>query len=301
MGNARWDPTDWQQYSQQTQTKTQRQIFTKTTVDSDLDPKGFKLRESVDSDSNPESTPIILAVDETGSMGYLSEEIIKKGLGVIMKEIYDRKPVHDPHIMCMGIGDGYVDRHPLQMTQFEAGVAPLTAQVEKIYLEGNGGGNGGESYNLAWYGAAFRTKCDAFVKRQRKGYLFTIGDEPPHMKLEKDVILRVTGDKVESDLTSKGLLDILAPNWEVFHLEVGAPSYGANAQKKWKELLGERAITVTDHTKLAEVIVSTIQMTEGADLDSVVDSWSGDTSIVVRDAVRALQASKKGADGLVAL
>lgn len=287
MGTTRWDDNDWKSYSSTTQTKTQSQIFTQQTGHNDLDPKTFKFRESVASAANPDPTPIIVAVDETGSMGYLAEAIIKTGLGVIMKEIYDRQPVSDPHLMCMAVGDGFVDRHPLQMTQFESAVPNLTKQVEQFYIEGNGGGNGGESYNLAWYGAAYRTKCDAF-KKGKKGYLFTIGDEPPHMDLPKGVIKMVTGDGAEADMTSQGLLDILTPNWEVFHLAVG---YGADhVSDRWKKMLKERLITVSDHTKLAEIIVSTMQITEGTHVNDVVDSWSGDTSVVVANAVKALRA-----------
>lgn len=299
MGNSRFDADDWASYSSTTQAKSQSQIFKKTSISSDLDPRGFDVRESCDSDANPESTPVILAVDETGSMGYLAEEIIKRGLGTIMKEIYDRKPVTDPHVLCMGVGDAYADRSPIQMTQFEADVAAITGQVENIYLEGNGGGNGGESYVLAWYAAANKTRCDAIVKRGRKGYLFTIGDEPPHMTLTGQQIEQFFGKSGAESVEAKALLDAVSQNWEVFHLMVG--SYG-HAMPRWKALMGERAIEVSDHTKLAEVIVSTIQVVEGqATVDDVAASWSGDTSVVVRNAVSGLAARAGGSGGVVAL
>ena len=176
MGNARWSDADWQAHARATHSKSRSQIFTQTGMSPDLDPTRIKYRESCDSEANPHSTPIILAVDETGSMGVLAEIIIKQGLGTIMKAIYDRRPVSDPHIMCMALGDAFTDVAPLQVTQFEASVEPLTNQVRKIYLEGNGGGNGGESYALAWLFTAAKTKCDA-IKQGRKGFLFTFGDE----------------------------------------------------------------------------------------------------------------------------
>src|SRR5262249_25766094 len=163
------------------------------------DPPRIQVRESCDSEANPESTPIILAVDETGSMGVLAEVIIKQGLGTIMKAIYDRRPVTDPHIMCMALGDAFVDTAPLQVTQFEASVEPLTNQVRKIYLEGNGGGNGGESYALAWLFTAAKTKCDA-IKKGRKGFLFTIGDEAPHRMVTRAQATKFVGTSVEADV-----------------------------------------------------------------------------------------------------
>lgn len=292
MGSARWNPSDWATHSRATSTQTRQQIFSQSGMHDDLNPLKIAMRESVDSAANPNSTPIILAVDETGSMGMLAEVIIKKGLGTIMEEIYERKPVTDPHIMCMGIGDAFSDRAPLQVTQFEASIV-LADQVKNIYLEGNGGGNGGESYLLAHYFAAFKTKCDAQVKRKRKGYLFTIGDEAPHQKLTRDQVKAFIGDDVEADLSAKDLLGILSPNWEVFHLIV-KPAY-SEAVTKWTELLGERAIQVSDHEKLAEVIVSTMQVIEGHDADKVIKSWSGDTSLVVQKAVGGLTKSATAA------
>lgn len=295
MGASRWSADDWDLHTAATSNMSRAQIFARNSIHPDFDPRNIKVRESVDSDVNPNSTPIILAVDETGSMGVLAETIIRSGLGTIMQEIYARKPVTDPHIMCMGIGDAYSDQAPIQATQFEADIR-LANQLQNIFLEGNGGGNGGESYHLAWYFAAFKTSCDAQRKRHRKGYLFTVGDEAPHEVLTRAQIQTFIGDAVETDMTSRGLLALLRPNWEVFHLIVN-PAY-AEAVPKWRELLGERAIEVGDYNRLAEVIISTIQIIEGDDPNTVVSSWSGDTSLVVADAVRSLTPAGPGTSGI---
>lgn len=271
-------------------------------MDPDLDPKNFKYRESCDSPANPSSTPIILASDVTGSMGELAGIIARKGLGLIMSELYDKQPVSDPHILCAAVGDVTCDRAPLQATQFEAEVAPLTAQLEKIYVESGGGGNRGESYNAAWYLAAFRTKCDAIIKNRRKGYIFTIGDEPPLLTLGRDDVKRHFGDDVQVDLTSQGLLDVLTPSWEVFHLRVNEYP---GSHEAWVKLLGQRVIPVSNWEMLAEVVVSTIRVCEGEDVADVVDSWSGDTSVVVADSLRGRAIAKKTAgtssEGIVTL
>jgi hypothetical protein len=282
MGNARWSDTDWQAHAKATSSKTQSQIFTSSGMSPDLDPKTIKFRESRDSSANPNSTPIILAVDETGSMGVLAEKIIKSGLGTIMKAIYDRKPVSDPHIMCMAIGDAYCDSAPLQVTQFEASVGPMTTQVEKMYLEGNGGGNDGESYALAWLFTAAKTKCDA-IKRGRKGFLFTIGDEACHRVITSDQSVKFAGIPAESDIDAKVLHDYLAKDWNIFHLivETGATQQ-QNAVSRWRELLGERAIVIKDIDSLAEGIVSVIQVVSGSNPVDVANSWDAPTAVVVR-------------------
>lgn len=286
MGNARWSNVDWDQHARTTSTQTRQQIFTQGGIHPDLDPRNFKFRESVDSANNPLSTPIIIAADETGSMGELAEEIIKRGLGVVMKEIYDRKPVTDPHIMCMAIGDANCDAAPIQVTQFEASIV-LADQVKKMYLEGNGGGNGGESYPLAWFYAGYKTKCDAIRKRNRKGYLFTIGDECPHPVLKREHLQRFIGVNPEVDMRADVLLADIQKDWNVFHLIV-KPVRDQDVIDKWRNLLGERAILVADPLKLAEGIVSIIQVVEGHNADAVAASWDDSTSVTVRQMTRQL-------------
>jgi hypothetical protein len=286
MGSARWSQVDWNQHAGATGSQSRSQIFTQDTIHPDLDPLKIKFRESCDSALNPQSTPIILAADETGSMGVLAEQIIKTGLGVIMKEIYDRKPVTDPHLLCMAIGDAYADRAPLQVTQFEASIV-LAEQVKKMYLEGNGGGNGGESYPLAWFYAGYKTKCDAIRKKRRKGYLFTIGDESPHRKITKEQLHKFVGVNAECDMDAAVLLRDIQKDWNVFHLIV-KPVADQSVVSNWRELLGERAVQVHDPDKLAEGIVSIIQVIEGQNADDVAASWKGDTAITIRQITNQL-------------
>jgi hypothetical protein len=304
MGNSRFDPQDWAQHSTKAATQTRAQIFTSTGMVDALDPKKITIRESVDSTANPASTPVVLSCDVTGSMGMLAERIVKHGLGVIGNELYQRKPITDPHIMCMATGDAFVDNYPLQVTQFEADYAALTKQIADIYLEGGGGGNGGESYHLAHWFIANKVVADAQRKRNRKGYVFTIGDEPPHAVLEGSQIDHFLGSGAEwgrnKDVTSEQLIAQLTPHWHVFHLIVN-PGHYPQAITRWQALLGERAMTVADHEHLAEVIVSTIQVIEGHDPAQVVKSWSGDTSLVVASALKNLTTSGVPASGPVSL
>lgn len=282
MGNARWSDADWQAHARRARSQSRSQIFSQSGLAPELDPTRFQVRESCDSAANPNSTPIILAVDETGSMGVLAEVIIKQGLGTIMKAVYDRRPVPDPHILCMALGDAYTDAAPLQVTQFEASVEPLTNQVRKLYLEGNGGGNGGESYALAWLFAASKTKCDAF-KHGRKGFLFTIGDEAPHRTVTREQAKRFAGVSVEADLDARSLLASLQDDWQVFHLIVETSSTKEQeAVRKWRELLGERALTVSDVERLPEVIVSLLQAVAGTSPDVIVESWDEHAAPAVR-------------------
>lgn len=304
MGSGRWSADDWKSYSSThidnaSATTGSRGIYKSSKLDATLDPKNLKnaVRESRDSVDNPFSTPIIVGLDVTGSMSRLLDYIAREGLPKLAAEIYDRKPVQDPHVMFMGIGDAVCDTAPLQATQFEADIK-IAQELTKIWLEGGGGGNNFEGYALAWYFAAQHTSIDSMEKRGEKGYLFTIGDDGPTTSLTKAQAQRFFGDTLERDLTGEELLTMASRKYEVFHLclENGGSS-SESVTKRWKDLLGERAISVSDHTKIGEIIVSLLQVLAGVDKKAVVDSWDGTTSLVVNQAIKDLNTTGGNASG----
>lgn len=291
MGSGRWDADDWKAYKTTTRMDSKKvdDIYNKA-LDILLDPKDVRARESRDSEDNPNSNAIIIALDVTGSMSSVLDDMARNGLKTLVTEIYDRKPVSDPHIMCMGVGDVEAgDRAPLQVTQFEADIR-IAEQLAKIYLEMGGGGNCHESYHLPWYFAAMHTSIDCFEKRGKKGYLFTVGDEQPPRELLAKHIEKVLGYLPQADLTTNDILTMVSRSYHVFHLMVAQGSHFKyhrdTTVKEWTEILGQRALVLDDYTKLAEVVVSAIQVNEGIDVDTVVKSWDGSTSLTVRTAVK---------------
>ena len=251
----------------------------------DLDPKGIT-REARDSATNPESTPIIVGLDVTGSMSRVLDAMARHGLETMATQIYDRKPVTDPQLMCMGIGDAFCDDAPLQVTQFESDIK-LAQQLTQIWLEEGGGGNDSEGYILAWYFAAFHTKTDAWEKRGKKGFLFTIGDDGPTPYITKEQIQRFFGETPEfGQINADQLLKIVSEKYEVWHLcvEEGG-SHREHDVDRWKELLGERTIVLKDHKKMGEVITSILQAFAGVDKKAIVDSWDGTTGLIVQAAI----------------
>lgn len=300
MGTSRWSDADWASYSATTRSKTTSEIFGSSSMDDDLNPKGVN-RESRDSDENPESTAIIVGCDVTGSMGQIAENLIREGLGVLFEEIYDRKPVSDPHIMVAGIGDASCDSAPLQVSQFEADLT-IATWLEKLFIEGGGGGNDHESYDMPMHFAAYHTSIDCFEKRGKKGYLFTIGDEMPPTVTSKNSIEQFIGnDGLQEDVPFENTVAAAQKMYDVYHIIV-AEGYYASAhgvdtvRKAWAKYLGQNVIVLTDYTKLSEVIVSIIEVNEGRDAEEVVKSWDGDTALVVRNAVTDLTAKNKAFD-----
>jgi hypothetical protein len=291
MGRGRWSDKDWKNYASHkiNNKRNINDIYISRKINQGLDPKGVKFRESCDSEENPNSNALIVALDVTGSMGMVLDNIARKGLKTLADEVYNRKPILDPHIMFMGIGDAEMgDSAPLQATQFEADIR-IAEQLTQIYFERGGGGNNYESYSLAWYFAAMHTKIDCFEKRNKKGFLFTIGDEEPNPYLRNDDLKRVLGYNTKLDkISTKDLFGLVSEKYEVYHIMVEEGNYfrrfGDRVVEKWTNLLGQRAIRLSDHTKLSEVIVSILQMASGISEEDIISSWNDDFKNVIKRA-----------------
>ena len=222
-----------------------------------MDPKGIRLREARDSSIHPATKPIVLGLDVTGSMGRIPHYLVKDGLPHLMGTIIENG-VPDAALMLIAVGDGLKDNYPLQVSQFESGDAELDNWLTKTYIEGGGGGNGGESYSLVWYFAANHTITDSWEKRKEKGLLFTVGDEPCHKELTRGELSRIMGSATENNFTDKQLLEAAQKTWDVYHLHILQGSDGMNSLHYWKELLGDHCISVSDYKDVSKVIADIV-------------------------------------------
>lgn len=233
------------------QSQSREQIFSNRSIDPLMVIKG-KIRESCDSEEHPNSYPIIIGLDVTGSMGQVPENLIKDAFPEIMKTIQE-KGVEHAQICFLGIGDHYSDEAPIQVGQFETSDELTEKWLKAIYIEGGGGGNNGESYLLAWYFAAFHTKIDSFEKRGIKGTLITIGDEPCHRCIEKNVVKDLFGNG-EGDAVASELLKEARKRWDVYHITIkdwAEERYGSAS--KWDSLIGGDHLAVSESMESDEI------------------------------------------------
>lgn len=271
--------------------KPVEEIFLKRKIAEALDPAFIQMRESCDNEEHPESRPFILALDVTGSMGNIAKEIAVTGLGSIMSGILESDHIKDPQVMFMAIGDAAYDKAPLQVSQFESDLR-IAKQLVDIYVEGGGGGNSTESYDLAWYFASQKTKIDSFEKRGVKGYLFTMGDEFPPQGINKSFEEKIFKDQsmmkrsqVEF-LDATTLLQNAKEKYEVFHILIEQGDFMQRNAKivytKWQNLLGNRAILCKDYTKIPEIILAVIRVNEGETVENVIKSFPDCTDVIER-------------------
>lgn len=227
-------------------TKAAHDIFVGKQINNAMNPYGIVTRESRDSVEHPNSLAIILALDVTGSMGSVPHFLVKEGLPLIMETII-KEGVKNPQLLFLGIGDHECDAAPLQVGQFESSDALLDKWLTDIYLEGGGGGNTGESYLLAWYFAAKHTSIDCFEKRKRKGYLFTIGDEPTLSNIPASFLKKLMGDGQYENYSAIDLFEKASQKYNTYHIHVKETQSGSRQSTidNWKQLL-------SDNLKIAE-------------------------------------------------
>lgn len=230
--------------------KSVEQIFTQRKIHHEMDPTGVKIREARDSEDHPNSIAIVLALDVTGSMGVIPHQLVQEGLPTIMGSIIEAGNP-DPQLLFLAIGDHKCDDAPLQVAQFEANDALLDHWLTSVWVEEGGGGNGGESYGLAHYFAAYHTSIDCFEKRGQKGFLFTIGDEHNHKSYPASAIKKIMGSSEASTFTSADLIAKAKEMYNVYHLFVG---YSSDVYNGWAEVLGENCIKIANISDIPKTI-----------------------------------------------
>ena len=180
MGSGGWSVKSYTDYSigsgktyDTTTGRVTNQVFESKHLDDSLNPRNFEFRECANSEEHPNTIPVILALDVTGSMGKACNETAE-ALNVIISNLYSK--IKDVEFCIMGIGDLAYDDAPIQMSQFESDIR-IAEALDKVYMEHGGGGNGFESYTAAWYMGLYHTKLDCW-EQGRKGIIITMGDEP---------------------------------------------------------------------------------------------------------------------------
>jgi hypothetical protein len=238
-----------------------------TRTHNELDPKGIS-RESRDSAEHPESTPVVVPFDVTGSMRTVPR-VLQTKLTALLGLLLLKGYVPHPQIMFGAIGDATTDRAPLQVSQFESDNR-MDEHLGKIYLEGNGGGQMTESYELFLYWLARHVTTDAWDKRRKRGYLFLIGDETAYPKVKAAEVRRIIGDELSEDISLEAIVREVQQRWDVYFIIPAAAAHGGDAQvlEFWRGLFGQNVIQLDDLDAVAETIALTIGLAEDAtDLD----------------------------------
>lgn len=234
-------------------------VYTSSRMKESLNPKN-KIRECCNSKEHPNTVPVILALDVTGSMGRACDECAAT-LSQIMKELYNR--FEDVELMVMGVGDFECDDAPLQVSQFESDVR-IAEQLDDIYMEHGGGGNMYESYTAPWWYGLYRTRLDCYDKQGRKGIIITMGDEPLNPSLPKNEMISYfgrpnDGTQCEYAFNTDELYAKASEKFDIYHITINDPSsayghrgneYKGMVDSSFKKVLGQNySISTVENLK----------------------------------------------------
>lgn len=277
MGCGSYTAKDWDKLRESrkiTRDSNERELFTNRRFLDKFNPKFIEMRESRDNDEHPNSLPIAIGLDVTGSMGYLPESIIKEGLNELMKKLYASSVIPDPQLMFAAIGD-VEDDAPLQVTQFESDIR-IAEQLLELWIEKEGG-DIPEDYALLWYFLAKHTDTDSMKKRNKKGYAFTIGDAPNHNTLESRDIKNIFNDESET-LSKREAAEMCQEKYNLFHIMISGNS----------EVIKDKTIYISkwEVEYLPEIIITAICKTEGIDATSILGDIDADTQKIIDNALK---------------
>ncbi len=268
MGSGRWS-TDVYDAAARYRMATGASAFAHsdsgaTSVHPSLDPHSLTLRESRDSDEHPRSLAIAVLFDVTGSMRDVPRQLQQKLpqlLGLLLRKGY----ADDPQILFGAIGDATCDRAPLQVGQFESDNR-MDDDLSRILLEGGGGGQKTESYELAMYFMARHTVTDCYAKRGKRGYLFLIGDEMAYPRVKRSETAAVIGDGLQADIPLDAIVAELTRAWDTYYILPAGASYVGDREVLgfWRGLLGQNVIELADLGAVSETIALTVGIGEDA-------------------------------------
>lgn len=248
-----------------------------------LDPKrenqkgdhaGTIIRESLDFEEHPNTTPIVVVFDVTGSMRHVPRVIVQQ-LPKLIQTLLDAG-VPDPQVLIGAIGDAYSDTLPIQVGQFESDNR-IDEQIDKLVLEGGGGGSGQESYDLMAYFLANYTHLDSLELRGKKGFCFFIGDERVYHNVQANQVKRHIGvdlpEEKEGVIDTKDVFADLQEKFQTYFLvsehggytrEHSVPARTGERDYGWSELIHEEQILVMpDATHVTEKVAEIIKVREG--------------------------------------
>ena len=229
-----------------------------------LDPKGVKVRESRDSLEHPNSLPIGIILDVTGSMQKVPVGVQKSLPN--MNKLALKVGIRDAHFLFGAIGDEFSDRGSLQVGQFESDNR-MDEDLQHFWLEGGGGPYGEESYQNVFYFFARHTEIDSLIKRNKKGYLFILGDELPFSSVRSSSIEKLLGYNLQGvDIKTEDIVRECQQKYNVFFVIPRDTSGGdnSNVNHYWEKLLGaQNVLHMANATDICELVATTVGICEG--------------------------------------
>lgn len=208
-------------------------------------------------------SPIVYAFDVTGSMGGLPKIIFDK-MPMMAGQLAKKGYLDDVMVSLSAVGDALSDSAPVQVCDFSA-VKNLDEWLQRIWIEGGGGGQAQESYELTAY---FYARMCEIPNAETPIFLFT-GDEGFRETMPVSYLEYLFGGKHESTY-AKSIFDELKRKFKgnvfLIHRRYDAMG-GLNDRgivEQWENALGkERVIKLKSDVAIADVTLGLFAIVSG--------------------------------------
>ncbi len=190
-------------------------------------------------------SPLVIACDVTGSMGEWPATMFSK---LPYLELEGKEYLGDTmEISFAAVGDAYCDSYPLQVRPFTSG-KELEKRLKELVIEGGGGGQVSESYDLT---ALYYARKVEMPNAINPVFIF-IGDEKLYEFVDKDQAKEYVGVSLEKRLSTRELIDELKRKYSVYLVRKpyeesdgdGMSSTDKQIHKMWASYLGEDHIAI---------------------------------------------------------
>jgi hypothetical protein len=211
---------------------------------------------------------LIIEMDATGSMKKWPAEIFKR-LPLLYQDAVKYLGSDDLEILFMVVGDAKTDRRPLQVARFGRGPELDDILVSFDLDHCDGGGNGGESHELA--AIYLHERVDTSVARNVHAFFIT--DEPPFGRVDPAECWGHLGFALKSELVgTDAIFRSLRRRMHVHAILCETGSYDPEPIiARWKELVGEEGvIRLDDNRRAVDVMLGTLATLTGQ-LDRFTD------------------------------
>jgi hypothetical protein len=239
-----------------------------------------------------ESDPAAVVFDGTGSMG-TDPEIFMRELPNLMSHADGLgKYSRSPEVAFGVIGDARNnENYPIQLCGFTSNIVEARKSLESLYPEGNGGGNGGESYDLGFYGLASRID----LAPKQKGFVVFLGDEPFFRDIRPNEVQTYFGEQAKFASIQQAVAAIRQKGLDVYML-----LRNEAVKSLWTELLGKGFVSMLDSPeKVVQAIVGIMAGRAGRKEEFVIGLRSGAHKSIATPVVKALDELNIPPKGLI--
>jgi len=211
-------------------------------------------------------SPIIIVLDVTGSNIEFARIVYDKA-PMLYGQIEQQGYLKDFDICFVATGDAMCDSAPLQVCDFQSGIA-LDKQLKKLFLEGRGGGQQTETYELAVH--FLNRYCE--MSNAKTPMLFIIGDEAPYPELEPQMTEEILGKSTGETLRTKAIFAEMFKKFKGNAFFLQNPYCGDKGdtrstneiRQEWISYMGsanaEKIIPIHEEKSVVDVILGTIAM-----------------------------------------